>query len=137
MMATRTDHVIAVPRNGAREFSVRPFADARELWRGALASLPGASLYHSERWLEVLRGAYGLDLWVATVAEGQMVRAACVLARSKNPLARKHFVALPFSDYCEPLAADRAAMATLLSGLANDPLTRGGCELRGLSAPAP
>jgi len=136
MMETRTDSVIVAHGIGAQEFCVRPFAEARELWRDALANLPGASLYHGERWLEVLRRAYGLDLWVATVAEGPNVRAACVLARSKKPFSRR-FVALPFSDFCGPLAADRAAIKRLLSGLASDPLTRGGCEIRGVPAPAP
>jgi hypothetical protein len=135
-METRTDSVIVTHGNGAQQFCVRPFAEARELWRDALANFSGASLYHSERWLEVLRRAYAMDLWVASVSEGPSVRAACVLAGSKNPLSRR-FVALPFSDFCEPLAADSAALERLFSGLASDPLTRSGCEIRGIPAPVP
>lgn len=136
MMDTRTDSASAVDENHAYEFCLRPFAEARELWRDALAASPGASLYHSERWLAVLSRSYGMEFWVATVAEGLSVRAACILARLKKPFLR-HFVALPFSDYCQPLAVDRAAMESLLNGLANDPLTMSGCEIRGISAPAP
>lgn len=136
MMNIRTNSAMAVDGNHAYEFRVRPFAEARQLWRDALACLPGASLYHSEQWLAVLSRSYGMDFWVATVAEGPSVRAACVLARSKTPLSR-HFVTLPFSDYCQPLAVDRAAMETLLNSLANDPRTQRGCEIRGISAPAP
>ncbi|HUZ92309.1 MAG TPA: GNAT family N-acetyltransferase [Methylocella sp.] len=136
MMDTPTNNSIIGNGNDAPKFCVRRFAEARELWRDALANLPGASLYHSERWLAVLCRSYKLDLWVATVSESPSVRSACLLARTKTPLSRR-FVALPFSDYCQPLAVDRAAMERLLSGLASDPRTQSGCEIRGISASAP
>ena len=127
---------MAVDRHHLDEFRLQPLAEARELWRNALTTLPGASLYHSEQWLAVLSRSYGTDFWVASVAAGPKVRAACILARSKTPLSR-HFVALPFSDYCHPLAADPVAMESLLNGLANDLRTQRGCEIRGISASAP
>ena len=57
-----------------------PWVDALPLWREALATLPGATLYQHERWLEALRSCYASDLRVATLHRRGKLRAAAVFA---------------------------------------------------------
>ena len=114
-------------------FNLRPYADASRLWSEFRDGVPSVTIYHSDNWLELLRRAYGVTLWVATVQRGSEVRAGCVLAQTKNPLGRK-LIALPFSDFCPPLATDNQAQTALLDWLAQNLRT---CEIRGLAAQPP
>jgi Acetyltransferase (GNAT) domain len=125
-----------VQRDGAdgAQFQVRPFAQARQFWRDQIARLPGATLYHREPWLEVLHRCYRLKLHVATLGPGS-IRAACVMARGGSPLSRR-LVALPFSDYCAPLAVDREAEQRLLTEMIRH-LPGERMEFRGANAPPP
>jgi hypothetical protein len=96
--------------------------------------MPGALLYHRDQWLDLLRSAYGANLWVATLARDGEICAGCVLARSRMPFAR--MTSLPFSDVCPPLASDPAALDTLMAELAANPPV-GRMEIHGVSAPPP
>jgi hypothetical protein len=122
--------------NGSRHwtFRLRPYADAREIWGGLCETLPGAGLYHSDRWLGLLNRALGLRLWIATIQRQSDVRAACVLGQTRNPFG-KTLASLPFSDFCPPLATDEQAQSALLEGLARN-LGRP-CEIRGVAGPHP
>jgi Acetyltransferase (GNAT) domain len=121
---------------GATEFHLRPFESSRELWNRLVDSSPCATIYHTERWLDVLLRSYRLRLSLATIERGPEVLAACVLARSRRPFATR-LVSLPFSDCCPPLARDEAALDELLKHLAADQGVRAaGCEIRGV-APGP
>src|ERR1700694_2829055 len=64
--------------------AMAPWSEAAPVWRAALAQLPGASFYHSERWLEALRSSYSINLQVVTLHSEGELRAAGVLARSKG-----------------------------------------------------
>lgn len=121
----------------AHEYHVAllPFASAREGWRGLVESSPGASLYHSERWIDLLSQVYSLCFDVAQIDGADGRRAACVFARSRNPL-RRRMVALPFSDNCPPLG-EPAACAELLDGLASMQPRLGAIEIRGVAAANP
>jgi GNAT acetyltransferase-like protein len=118
------------------DFSVRPFSASRGVWTRLVDSSPGATVYHSDSWLESLTRCYGVRLSLATIVHGSDVLAGCVLARSKNPLARRS-ISLPFSDYCQPLARDGAATNSLMEHLASDPSLRAGCEIRGVAGSSP
>lgn len=123
-------------RPAAASFTLQPFAKNPAVWGRFAAAHPDAALYHREEWIELLRRAYGLKFLVAAVEDQDGVRAACVLARSRRPFSRR-LVALPFSDFCYPLAMDAEAMVQLLDGLANHWMSRGGLELRGVGVNSP
>ncbi|MGH7932334.1 MAG: GNAT family N-acetyltransferase [Candidatus Binataceae bacterium] len=135
-MAAQPKIAAASPHNAAR-LSLRPFADAGAAWTDALTGFSGVTLYHGARWLRALVDTYGLKLWVAAVDGSGGDEAACVLAGTRRPFSATRFAALPFSDFCPPLAKSATALATLLDALARDRSTRAGCELRGVAAPAP
>lgn len=113
---------------------LQPHPRACSTWSELTASMPGALLYHRDRWLELLRSAYGTNLWVATLARDGEICAGCILARSRVPFPR--MTSLPFSDICPPLASDPLASATLMAELAANP-PAGRMEVHGVSAPPP
>jgi len=121
-------------RTGDADVMIRPFAQAHVLWRGLTHNNPQASLYHSDKWIELLRRVYGLRITLAQF-DSRRGSAACVLAHSRNPFARR-VVALPFSDFCPPLG-DSDAVASLLAGLASKERQLGEIELRGVAQPQP
>lgn len=128
-------HSALACQHATAEMRLRPLAEVQSLWSGFAAQAPGALLYHREPWLDLLRRAFGLELWVATFESGGELRAACVLAQSKRPF-RPRLIALPFSDMAPPLALERSAMLALLGNLSALG-GRGGYEIRGLAVPEP
>jgi len=78
-----------------------------------------------------------LRLSVATLERDSELMAACVLAQSRKPFRNGHFISLPFSDTCPPLASDSDAMNDLLWEMASHRTLGRGCEVRGVDAPQP
>ncbi len=119
----------------AERLSIVPYDAARAEWRAFTDRDPRAHLYHRERWLEVLARAYGFRFVVAELRSRSELAAACIMATTKNPLARG-LIALPFSDDCAPLAIDDESGAALLAALAaNRPAAS--IEVRGAHAAPP
>jgi len=52
-----------VERGRVAQFVVRPFEEAEQLWNQALATLPGATLYHRPKWLAL----FAPKLWIAAL----------------------------------------------------------------------
>src|ERR1700730_12227976 len=121
---------------GCGDLRVRRFESARAIWNRLLDFAPNATIYHSDRWLDLLAQSYRLEISLATIERHSEIRAACVLARSRNPLAIR-IVSLPFSDFFPPLGRADGAMNGLLKGLTVKPEVRKGCELRGVKAAKP
>jgi len=121
---------------GSGDLCVRQFKTSRAIWNRLIDFAPSATIYHSDRWLDLLAQSYRLELSLATIERGSEISAACILARSRNPFAIR-FVSLPFSDSCLPLARDDEAIRGLLESLTVDERFRGGCELRGVKATQP
>lgn len=115
--------------------TMTPWVEGSQMWRAALAKLPGATFYHCELWLEALRAAYGKTLEIATLHRAGELRAAAVLARSKG-LFSTRLVALPFSDCGEPLASDDESRAEFMRALALSNQAKA-IEIRGVAGPAP
>lgn len=115
--------------------AIRPFDQARNTWRTLTQDNRQAWLYHSEKWIELLRRVYRLRIMVAELDSPAGLPAACVLARSRNPFVRR-VVALPFSDICPPLG-DFNVVSALLRGLVGLRRQLGSIELRGVAAPEP
>jgi hypothetical protein len=112
---------------------VSPYQESLDIWNELRRSDPAAGLYHSDRWLSLLRGAFRLNLVVATIARGTEIRAGCMLATSRRPFTRK-LVALPFCDKCTPLSLEKEAVFPLMTALSGRGID---CEVRGISGPAP
>src|SRR5947208_965456 len=73
------------------------YADAAADWLGLIArNSASATLFHTEPWLQLLRQAYDYEIVIASMRDGLDLGAACLLARSKNPL-NGTWVSLPFS----------------------------------------
>jgi len=93
--------------------AVQPFQLVQPLWENLVRQDRSSCLYHSGRWISLLERAYRFQMLLATLTLGGEVMAGCVFARVGNFL-RHRFVALPFSDYCPPLAKSSRASAALL-----------------------
>ena len=113
---------------------LRSFSEDRALWHKLLNIFPGATLYHRDSWIELLRRAYGFPVWVATLYHAGNVVAGCVFARA--PLSRR-FISLPFSDTCAPLAREPEAAHLLLNALVTQASSRRAFEVRGIGGMAP
>jgi hypothetical protein len=127
---------MAGPRSPA-SLILRPLSESAQLWEEALRRFGGVTLYHRRPWLALLQRAYGLEPWVAAMKRGGELAAACVFARSRNPLSRIRFVSLPFSDQSSPPAADGGALGDFMRELARAKIASRGCEIRGVDAPEP
>ncbi|HTY54085.1 MAG TPA: GNAT family N-acetyltransferase [Candidatus Binataceae bacterium] len=120
-----------------RRLQVRPIAESRDAWQQFLTNAPQASLYHGFEWQQVLSTAYSLRFEVAILEKGRTPIAGCLLARCRNPLSHR-LIALPFTDYCPPLAlGDDGSTAILLRELASRRTAGAGVEIRGISAEPP
>lgn len=115
---------------------VQPFSQGGGTWTQLVNAVPGATLYHSEPWIELLRRAYKFPLSLVSIERCGQPVAGCVLARSHNPLARR-FIALPFSDCAPPLAIDGAAANDLLDALVEHAAPGSTYEIRGVARRSP
>jgi hypothetical protein len=136
-MAAARPNILAIKPHRPAKLVLRPLSEASELWDEALRRFDGVTLYHRESWLALLQRAYGLEPWVAAMEREGELAAACVFARSRNPLSRIRFVSLPFSDQSSLLAADAGAVGDFMRELARAEIAPRGCEIRGVDAPAP
>ena len=115
-----------------RELRLAPYSE--NSWRELAKALPGATLYHTDHWIQLLTRAYALPIWLATLDEGDRTVAAGVFGRA--PLSGR-FISLPFSDTCPPLAQGPQAAQHLLQVLvAQSPLPRS-YEIRGIAGNPP
>ena len=135
MSRSATVHVISRRLTPRPELRILPLGRARAEWDAIAESHPEATLYHRRPWLEVLRRAFGVRPSVAIIGDANSTYAACLLARSTNPL-RRSLISLPFSDFCPPLAVDDLARDSLMSKLANV-TTPSRLEIRGAASSAP
>ena len=116
--------------------TVRPLGQALGQWTRLGQAAKDATLFHTPAWADVLRRAYGIRVQVAMLECRGQPLAGCLLARTRNPMARRT-VGLPFSDSCAPLGVDAEAVARLMDALASTRSLGGTLELRGVRGPAP
>src|SRR5216684_1496228 len=111
-------------------FRIEPFVSNTNAWNILKQNDPSAALYHSTPWISLIRRAFGLELFVATVERNRRVTAGCLLGQPRNLFKRK-LIALPFSDACPPLSVDKSEVSALLSALRLQ-LESPNYEIRGL-----
>ena len=94
-------------------------------WDTTVATLPGATFFHSRAWAEVLHGAYGLRPTYLTRGPGNARSALLPLMESESWWAGRRGVSLPFTDECQPLGREPSDLAALGSGLEGLAAARG------------
>jgi hypothetical protein len=83
-------------------YELDPLLDPR--WNEFVERHPRSSVFHSRKWLQALRSAYGYEPFVlSTSPPARELQNGLVLCRVKSWLTGHRLVSLPFSDHCEPL----------------------------------
>jgi Acetyltransferase (GNAT) domain len=101
-------------------FSFNPLTDDR--WPKLLSSHPRASVFHTREWLSALQQTYHYDpIGFTTCPPGSDLTNGTVFCRIRSVLSGSRLVSLPFSDHCEPLAANDNELNLLLSSLSTHP----------------
>ncbi len=116
--------------------TIQPLAQALDRWEQLGEASGNATLFHTPAWAQVLRRAYGFQVFAATIERRGKVLAGCLLSRTRNPFNRR-VVGLPFSDSCAPLGIDENATAALMRALTAESRIGGSLEIRGIKAAAP
>jgi CelD/BcsL family acetyltransferase involved in cellulose biosynthesis len=76
-----------------------------------------SSVFHSPNWLRVLKDTYGWEARAYVIVDDQGdPKAGIPFCRIADMLGER-IVALPFSDYCDPLAGDMESWSLLISQL--------------------
>lgn len=89
-------------------------------WFRFAASAPQASIFHHPAWLEVLAECYGYLPFIAAVRDASgAVSAGLPVMQVSSRLTGTRWVALPFTDYCQPLYSNPTALQILASHLAD------------------
>jgi CelD/BcsL family acetyltransferase involved in cellulose biosynthesis len=108
-----------------------PLADPR--WVRLARSHPRALPFHQPGWIDLLRECYGLRGFalVALGADGS-ARAGLPVIEVRDPLRRRRWISLPFTDHCPLLSDSGACDDALLETLTQAALSDGvaGVELR-------
>src|SRR5260370_4220636 len=87
-------------------------------WSAFAQLHPDATVFHHPAWSQVLTDAYGYrSLVLASTNASGHIDAGLPVAVVRNGTAGSDLVALPFTDYCSPLAADPEALARFGVGL--------------------
>ncbi len=82
-------------------------------WDQSVGSLPGAGFFHGRAWARVLHETYGYRPVYFVRNEAGRPQALLPLMEVRSWLTGRRGVALPFTDACEPLAADADAARQL------------------------
>lgn len=100
-----------------RVISIDPRVDP--LWR-ALVDQVRSSVFHSPGWIQVLTDTYGWGAHAHVLLDDQGSPQAGIPFCRIADVFGKRIVALPFSDYCDPLAGDPHAWSLLTEGLLHE-----------------
>ena len=100
-------------------YEIDPLSDHR--WHELLQQHPRASIFHSCAWLDALRQTYQYEpVAYTTTAPGAPLKNGWVFCQIRSWLTGRRLVSLPFSDHCEPLINDPAALQEISLALLRD-----------------
>ena len=80
---------------------VDPLKDER--WDDFIKSSPSGSIYHSSAWCEIIKQTYPFDPFYYALIDKNKIIGAIPLFLVKTFFTGNHMVALPFSDFCNPI----------------------------------
>lgn len=112
-----TDFTVAVPQ------PVNP-ADC-PAWDTSVTVHPRCSFFHGSAWAKTLQGAYGFRPVYFTASEADGHSSILPLMEVNSWLTGRRGIALPFTDDCEPLYSDVAAIRNLIQAATEFGRTRG------------
>jgi CelD/BcsL family acetyltransferase involved in cellulose biosynthesis len=76
-------------------------------WRSFVAEQPRALLFHQPEWGRLLADCYGYRAFALAAADASgRIRAGVPVVEVSGPFRKTRWVALPFTDSCDPLVAD-------------------------------
>jgi CelD/BcsL family acetyltransferase involved in cellulose biosynthesis len=115
-------------QNAAGRFEVTDPDDRR--WISFAASHREGGPFHHPAWSRTLAEAYGYgSMILAMSGSGGGLVAGLPLMDVRSRLTGHRYVSLPFTDYCPPLAADRASLEALARHVADWRRESGGSPL--------
>lgn len=92
-------------------------------WIERIHNDPCAMIFHHPEWVGLFSRCYGCKSMVFSIqSDDGTLQAGIPLASMKRPLSTRRWIALPFSDYCTPLADDDHSRQNLLHSLADQAL---------------
>jgi CelD/BcsL family acetyltransferase involved in cellulose biosynthesis len=94
-------------------------------WLSLIEKDSTATIFHHPAWMELLSACYGYRPFIFAIPDrnGQ-VCAAVPIAEVKNLLKSRRYVALPFTDYCQPLFRDEESLCSLAASLVEQQQTK-------------
>ena len=99
-------------------YELNPCQDDR--WPDLVERSQCSSVFHSRSWLAALCQTYGYEPVAFTDSRpGEALRNALVFCRIKSWITGRRLVSLPFSDHCDPLVENAAALSEMLASLKN------------------
>src|SRR5690349_4396928 len=106
-----------ISENLMRIVCVDPRSDP--LWDRLATTHPLASIFHSPGWIRILADTYGFEANAYIILDNTGIPLAGIPFCRISDIAGERFVALPFSDYCDPLVTDQQQWAALCTELVN------------------
>jgi len=101
-------------RGSVGEIEVLNPAEQKD-WNEALHRTPDSSFFHTANWAEVLRESYHYEPAYFTIRKQDALQALLPFTEVDSFLTGKRGVSLPFSDYCEPIVADKTQFQKLFA----------------------
>jgi CelD/BcsL family acetyltransferase involved in cellulose biosynthesis len=106
--------ILKVTSSRSDPYSFDPLSDGR--WERFLTIQPRSSVFHTKGWLLALNRSYGYEpVGYTSAATGEALSNGVLFCRVESWLTGRRLVSLPFSDHCEPLVDEPAALASLLA----------------------
>jgi len=84
-------------------------------WDARVLALENYSFFHTSHWSKVLCNTYKFSPAYFVLSEDGKMLALMPMVEIRSILTGRRGVSLAFSDYCEPIAADRSAFDLLLA----------------------
>ncbi|MFA5308525.1 MAG: GNAT family N-acetyltransferase [Dehalococcoidales bacterium] len=91
-----------------------------ERWLSFITAHPDANIFHHPVWMDVIATCYDYQSFVITVCDAAgNITAGVPMMDASTVFRRRHWISLPFTDYCNPLYTDAASLERLTAGIAS------------------
>jgi CelD/BcsL family acetyltransferase involved in cellulose biosynthesis len=83
-------------------------------WMDFIHTCAEANVFHHPAWMELMQDCYGYTTTILSIPDNNgNLRAGLPFTKVNSPLTGRRWVSLSFSDYCNPLYRDEAALNDL------------------------
>src|SRR5512134_1676950 len=89
-------------------------------WDDLLRPCPGASIFHTSGWGDILSESYGYTKKYFVVMEGSTLKILVPMMEVKSALTGNRAVSLPFSDYCDPVIREGVSFPEVMNQLVEE-----------------